>query len=120
MLFFDRRGGETISRKALAADRIRLCEQGHWGTLWAHAEVQTTVRQKDEDSELEKAATRATKLMEAKEISKGASAVWGNGGRVLPEEIERKFASTQHAADHNMPVPQRQYSHEKRTHQRLR
>ena len=50
--------------------------------------------------------------MEANEISKGASAVWGNGGRDPPEEVERNFDTTRHVADHNMPVPQRQYSHE--------
>ena len=38
LLFFDLKGGESISRKALVADRTRFCEQGHWGTLWAHAE----------------------------------------------------------------------------------
>ena len=57
-------------------------------------------------------AARVTKLMEAKEVSKGASAVWGTGDRVPPQEIERKFATTQHVADHNMPVPQRPYSAE--------
>ena len=42
LLFFDLRGGDAISRKALVADRIIMCEQGHWGTLWAHAEMQTS------------------------------------------------------------------------------
>ena len=77
LLFFDLRGGETISRKALVADRIRLCEQGHWGTRWAHAEIQTTVGPKGDENDMEKTATRVTNLMEAKEVSKGASAVWG-------------------------------------------
>ena len=112
LLFFDLRGGEATSRKAQVADRIRMCEQGHWGTLWAHAEMQSASGPKEEDDELEKTATRVTKLMEAKEISKGASAVWGTGDRVPPQEIEHKFATTQHAADHNMPVPQRSYSTE--------
>ena len=96
LLFFDLRGGEAISRKALVADRIRMCEHGHWGTLWAHAEMQTSTGPQDEDDELEKTATRVTKLMEAKEISKGASAVWGTGDRVPPQEIEQKVCH--HAA----------------------
>ena len=42
LLFFDLKGGESVSRKALVADRIRMCEQGHWGTLWTHAEMQSS------------------------------------------------------------------------------
>ena len=54
LLFFDLKGGESISRKALVADRIRMCEQGHWGTLWAHAEMQTSPGTQEDTDELEK------------------------------------------------------------------
>ena len=77
---------------------------------WAHAGMQSAAGPKDEDDELGKTVTRVTKLMGAKEISKGASAVWGTRDRVPPQEIEQQFATAQHVADHNMPVRQRAYS----------
>ena len=32
--------------------RIRMCEQGHWGTLWAHAEMQTSPGTQDKSTSL--------------------------------------------------------------------
>ena len=52
--------------------------------------------------------------MEANEISKAASAVWGNGGRALPGEIERKYDSAQCEPAHKVPAPQIPYSHEEK------
>ena len=52
LVFFDLRGGEPISRKALVADRISLCEQGHWGTLWPQADMQTIIGPKDDENEM--------------------------------------------------------------------
>ena len=33
LVFFDLKVGESVPRKALVADRIRVCETWHWGTL---------------------------------------------------------------------------------------
>ena len=70
------------------ADRIKLCEQGFWGTLWAHAEMQTMTRNHEDVDENEREVGRVNKLMEANEVSKAASAVWGTGARVLASEVD--------------------------------
>lgn len=94
LLFFDLRGSESIPRKALVADRIRLCERGFWGTLWAHAEMESGPKSQDDEDELQKTAGRVNKLMEAKEVSKAATAVWGTGARVPAADVEAKLQST--------------------------
>ena len=65
---FDLKGGESISKKALVADRIRMCEQGHWGTLWAHAEMQTSTGTQKVTDELEKVKRGNPKVGEGWEV----------------------------------------------------
>ena len=93
LLFFDVKGGESISRKALVADRIRLCEQGHWGTLWAHAEMQTMPMNQDDTDELERSATIVNKLIEAR----GSPRQVHQYGATLPEHPPRKWKTSSEA-----------------------
>ena len=56
--------------------------------------MQTSSGTQEDTDELEKIATRVTKLMEAKGISKAVSVVWGSGDRVPTHAVEQKFIST--------------------------
>ena len=91
---------------------IRFSEKGYRGTLWAHAEMQTASGTQDDVDELEKTAGWVHKLMDAKEVSKAATAVWGTGSRVPASEVETKFRSTQHLPDQHMPISSRGHTGE--------
>ena len=76
--------------------------------------MQTQSASQNDAEELDKTAARVNKLMEAKEISKSAAAVWGTGDRVSPQQVEQKFATTQHIPDDSMPIQDRFYTEEEK------
>ena len=86
-LFHDVKGKDGASRRGVIADRIKLLEQGHWGVLWTHVDSCPVYRASEEKSEIIQCVGKVTKLMEANEISKAASAVWGAGSAVPVEAV---------------------------------
>ena len=77
------------SRRGLLTERLRLIEQGHWGVLWTHAEVD---RRRDDDAfSTGTEVRRVEQLLEAGELSRAASAVWGASAGVKTQSVRNKL-----------------------------
>jgi hypothetical protein len=96
LLFSGIKGTEGHSRRAQVADRLLLMEGGHWAALWAGLDGAPPAAARADPEE--HAAARVRGLLEAGEVSRAASAVWGDSGSATATAVVRKFKSTQPAA----------------------
>ena len=95
LLFGDLREEEgQRSKTCHISDRMHDMEAGRWSSVWNTVGQRRAHDSKPPD-DLETTVRRVQGLMAVKEFSRAASAAWGPSERRTPQEVIRKFATTQ-------------------------
>ena len=105
LIFGDLRdNSKELSKRRLISDRMALREQGQWGMVWGQIGQRRTA-DKDTRGQEKATAKRVSTLLEAKELSRAAAAVWGSAGGSCLNDVLAKLRSTQPEEPPDRPQP---------------
>jgi len=93
-LFCPANDSEGSTRSSQLSTRLADAEKGNWGSLWATA-CEENRGGEARTNDKERTVARVSALLQAGEVSRAASAVWGGAQSVSATQVEQTFRATQ-------------------------